>query len=108
MNNMKRPPRIKAASPAATVGAVLTITWTDGRTDTVDLTGWIATGGELLAPLLAPSTFRLPRLLENGSAISWGDDDGDVAIDAVHLKQLADEQSLSRATELISAQTTMP
>lgn len=61
------------------------------RDDTIDLTGWIATGGDILKPLQDEALFSKAQVANYGSAVAW-DDDGDLAIDAVHLKKLADEQ----------------
>ena len=60
------------------------------RRDIVNLLGWIATGGELLAPLMVPTIFSKASVGNYGAAIVW--DDGDLAIDAQHLMLLADEQ----------------
>lgn len=56
-----------------------------------DLTGWIATGGELLAPLSDPKVFATAFLAEYGSAIAWEGSD-DLMIDALHVVRLAEEQ----------------
>jgi hypothetical protein len=70
---------------------ILRIRWRGvWKAEVVDLTGWIATGGEVLAPLLDPVVFAQARVENYGAAVAW--DDGDLAIDAVHLKQIADEQ----------------
>lgn len=82
-------PRIE--SVAVPSGMILRIRWRGVRAaDTVDLTGWVATGGDVLAPLRDPSVFARARVENYGAAIAW--DDGDLAIDAFHLKQIADEQ----------------
>jgi hypothetical protein len=82
-------PRVEGV--AVTGPMVLRIRWRGVRAaDTVDLTGWIATGGDILAALRDPSVFARARVENYGAAIAW--DDGDLAIDAVHLKQIADEQ----------------
>lgn len=84
-------PRITKVT--ATAPATLRIAWKDGRpADTVDLRGWIATGGDVLAALADEATFASARVAEYGNAVAWGDDDGDLMIDAVHLRALADEQ----------------
>ncbi|GLK86668.1 hypothetical protein [Ancylobacter defluvii] len=57
----------------------------------VDLTGWIATGGEALASLTNWVAFACVKPIEYNSAVAW-DDDGDIAIDAYHLWKLAEEQ----------------
>jgi hypothetical protein len=58
--------------------------------DDVNLIGWIATGGDLLAPLKMRSVFEKAEIGNYGSAVQW--DDGDLAIDAAHLMMLANEQ----------------
>jgi hypothetical protein len=61
------------------------------RSDHVDLTGWIATGGEILRPLRDEAVFAKAKVTNYGAAIAW-DEDGDLSIDAMHLKKLAEEQ----------------
>ena len=70
--------------------STLRFTWTDGEAGRADLAGWIATGGETLAPLKNPDLFAAARIGDYGAAVAW--DDGDLAIDAVHLLELAAEQ----------------
>ena len=83
-------PRIAKVVPIAP--AALRITWRGSRpTDTVDLRGWIATGGKSLAPLANETTFMTADVAEYGSAVAWVGSD-DLMIDAVHLRALADEQ----------------
>jgi len=82
-------PRISgvvAASPLT-----LVVTWRDGRKDRIALDGWIGTGGDLLAPLSDWSAFSAPQVINYGTAVSWGDSN-DLAIDAVHLRMIADDQ----------------
>jgi hypothetical protein len=82
-------PRIE--SVAVPARSSLRIRWRGVRTaDLVDLTGWVATGGEVLASLREDAVFARARLENYGAAVAW--DDGDLAIDAVHLKKLAEEQ----------------
>lgn len=82
-------PRIKSVKSGE---RVLTLSWKTGGRDTIDLTGWIATGGDLLAHLGDPKVFETARIAAYGSAIAWGADDSDLMIDAVHLQALAAEQ----------------
>jgi hypothetical protein len=71
--------------------ATLRLRWRGRRAgDSVDLTGWVATGGETLAPLREAPVFAKASVGNYGAAVVW--DDGDLAIDAAHLKMLADEQ----------------
>ncbi len=78
---------------SVTVGGPMSlrIRWRGVRAaDFVDLTGWVATGGDVLAPLRDESVFARARIENYGAAVAW--DAGDLAIDAVHLKKLAEEQ----------------
>jgi hypothetical protein len=87
----KQLPRIARIAPIAP--ATVHVAWKDDRpADTVDLRGWIATGGDILAALTDPAVFAAARVAQYGSAIAWGDDDSDLMINAVHLRALAIEQ----------------
>ena len=82
-------PRIEAVSVEG--AGKLSVKWRGKtRKDTVNLLGWIATGGEILAPLLIPIIFSKASVGNYGAAIVW--DDGDLAIDAEHVMLLSGEQ----------------
>jgi hypothetical protein len=82
-------PRIDKVS--VTGPATLRVKWKGkGMPVDVNLTGWIATGGETLAALKSKDTFGEATVGNYGSAVLW--DDGDLAIDATHLMLLANEQ----------------
>jgi hypothetical protein len=82
-------PRIETISVAQP--ATLQLRWRGRQAgDSVDLTGWIATAGQTLAPLRQAQVFAKASVGNCGAAVVW--DDGDLAIDATHLKMLADEQ----------------
>jgi hypothetical protein len=82
-------PRIEAVSVEGP--GRLGVKWRGkSRKDVVNLLGWIATGGEILAPLMVPAIFGKASVGNYGAAIVW--DDGDLAIDAQHVMLLADEQ----------------
>ncbi|KJC38094.1 hypothetical protein UP09_27055 [Bradyrhizobium sp. LTSP885] len=82
-------PRVEAVK--VEVPSSLVVRWRGRRgRDAVNLTGWIATGGDILAPLKDASTFSQAHVASYGSAVAWNDED--LAIDAMHLKMLADEQ----------------
>jgi hypothetical protein len=82
-------PRIEAVS--VTQPATLRLRWQGRRaSDSVDLAGWIATGGQTLVPLREAPIFAKASVGNYGAAVVW--DDGDLAIDAAHLKMLVDEQ----------------
>jgi hypothetical protein len=82
-------PRIEKVSVAGP--ATLRVKWKGkGRPVNVNLTGWIATGDETLAPLNKKDNFGKAAVGNYGTAVLW--DDGDLAIDATHLMLLANEQ----------------
>ena len=83
-------PRILAAGAVAP--NVLRVKWKDRLTDRIDLSGWIATGGEILQALRDSNVFNNPRVSDYGASIAWSEDDDDLRIDAVHLEQIAAEQ----------------
>jgi len=85
----------------------LGVKWRDGSSDRIDLAGWIATGSEILRPLADPDTFRTAQVGGYGGMIYWGDEDGDLAIDALHLQLLAEEQRPFRREDLIRWQAEM-
>lgn len=71
--------------------STLRIRWCGKRNaDTVNLIGWIATGGDILAPLRDTAVFARAAVAAYGAAVFWDSDD--LAIDALHLKKLTDEQ----------------
>jgi len=79
---------VRVAPPSA-----LLIDWTNGGVDHVELAGWIATGGDVLAALRDRAVFASAHPIEFGSAVGFGDDDDDdLAIDAIHLQKIAAEQ----------------
>ena len=82
-------PRIEKVSVSGP--ATVRVKWKGKGTPVeVNLTGWIATGGEALAALNKKDTFNKATVGNYGSAVLW--DDGDLAIDATHLMMLANEQ----------------
>lgn len=84
--------RIERPAPRGLPSHLLKVHWLDRRgAHPVNLIGWIVTGGDVLAPLRDPEVFAKARVINFGGAVAW-DDDGELAIDAMHLKELADEQ----------------
>jgi hypothetical protein len=82
-------PRIEKVS--VTGAATLRVKWKGkGAPVDVNLTGWIASGGEHLAALGNPDIFGKPAVGNYGTAVTW--DDGNLAIDAMHLMRVANEQ----------------
>jgi hypothetical protein len=73
--------------------STLRIRWRGKRaTDVVNLSGWIATGGDILASLRDLAVFSRAAITNYGAAVGWDDGEGDLAIDAVHLSMLIEEQ----------------
>jgi hypothetical protein len=73
----------------------LRVRWRGKATpDEVDLTGWIATGGDALAVLAGRDVFKRAGVGNYGTAVLW--DEGDLAIDAAHLLMLAPEDRQAR------------
>lgn len=73
--------------------STLRIRWRGKRVgNVVNLSGWIATGGDVLAPLGDPKVFSRAAIANYGAAVSWDDGEGDLAIDALHLSKLIEEQ----------------
>jgi hypothetical protein len=97
---MDKTPRIQAVTVDG--ATTLKIKWRRGLTDSVDLAGWIAGGGDILVALQEPALFRKPRVADYGAAVAWDDDD--LRIDAVHLQQLALEQRPFGAKEAVEWQ----
>ncbi|MEW9304535.1 hypothetical protein [Labrys neptuniae] len=83
-------PRIESVETL--VPLTLQIKWKEGGVSTVNLAGWIATGGELLAALAHAPLFASAHVAEYGTSVAWGEDD-DWMIDAEHLRLLAEEQA---------------
>lgn len=93
--------RIASVKPVAPTALV--VRWQDGGEDHVELAGWIATGGQPLAPLADEARFALARVGTYGAAVEW-EDDGDLAIDATHLAMLAREQQPFKPADLAAWQ----
>jgi hypothetical protein len=82
---------------------ILNISWRGKRAkDAVQMIGWIATGGEILAPLKNPEVFAQAHVADHGASVAW--DDGDLSIDAFHLKKLAEEQKPFDSEEAVKWQ----
>ncbi|CAO3358358.1 DUF2442 domain-containing protein [Azospirillum melinis] len=93
-------PRLAAVAPAA--GAVLALTWDDGRADRVDLTGWLESGHPYFHQLRDPAVFATARLADD-TTVEWNGDE-DLAIDSMHLALLAEQQRPFGQAELVAWQ----
>lgn len=58
--------------------------------DDVDLSEWIGSGGDVLAPLRDMQVFAKAAVSNYGTTVAWDDGSGDLSIDALHLKLLID------------------
>lgn len=85
--------------------SMLTVLWKDGDRSAVNLSGWIATN-PILAPLRDRAMFETARVGDYGADVQWGDDD-DLAIDADHLRMIAEEQRPFRSEEFRQWQAKM-
>jgi hypothetical protein len=81
----------RVAKVSATGPTTLHVEWKEGGGTDVDLSGWIARGAPITDPLREPAVFDAPRIIDYGAAIAWTDDD-DLAIDATHIRILAEPQ----------------
>jgi hypothetical protein len=96
----KELPRIEAVK-ADVPRLTLKVRWRGKRAaDVVNLSGWISTGGNILAPLRDPRVFSRAVISDYGAAVTWDDGEGDLAIDALHLSLLAQEQKPFSNAEL--------
>jgi DNA-binding transcriptional regulator YiaG len=71
-------------------GTALNVVWRDGSESSAELAGWIATGGEMLSPLMDADIWKTARVADFGATVEWEGDD--LAIDAVHLQSIAADQ----------------
>jgi hypothetical protein len=81
----------------------ISVSFEDGTGDRIELAGWIAIGGDVLAPLRDTSVFKTARIGANGECVRWGEND-DLAIDASHLRGIAELQRWVHPSDLISWQ----
>ncbi len=89
-------PRIESVMPTSNM--TLTIRWKGGAEASANLVGWIATGGELLAPLKSPDVWKTAAVTDYGATVEWAGED--LAIDAYHLFQIAEDQRDFNAEDL--------
>ena len=91
-------PRIQTVT--VTGPAALGVTWDNAPSEVVDLSGWIGAGSIAIAPLRDAAVFGSARVSEYRDAVEWGDPDGDLAIDAEHLRRIAEEQRPFQSRDL--------
>jgi hypothetical protein len=91
--------KVKAIVDRVMVRYPIEVTWKGGGTDRIELAGWIFTGGQTLAPLRNPEVFRTAHVGLYGAMVAWGENE-DLAIDALHLKRIADEQRTIESDDL--------
>jgi len=81
-------PRIERVTPTSNM--TLEIHWKGAPASEANLVGWIATGGELLAPLKSVDVWKTAVVTDYGARVEWAGED--LAIDAYHLFQIAEDQ----------------
>ncbi len=84
--------------------AVLMVDWRDGGRSRVDLTGWLARPNPALNALSEPDVFARAAIGGHGGMVTWDAGEGDLAIDAYHLRLIADEQAPFAADDAVSWQ----
>ncbi len=98
---MNETPRIDTVTIS---GTVLTIGWRDGTTDDIDIAGWLAQPGPPECDILKdPAVLARPKVAQWGTVVAW-DEDGDVGIDNVHLRLLAEQQKPFGAEDIAAWQ----
>ena len=93
----QNPLRISSVHPSPKDWPFVGIGWSDGSSSLVNLGGWIETGGPILAPLRDSKTCKV-QIGYAGTSLFWKDPDGDLAINAIHLRKLGDEQRIMLTT----------
>jgi hypothetical protein len=51
----------------------------------IDLSHWVASGGDVLASLSDPNVFAKAAVDNYGAAVTWDSSEGDLSIDAINL-----------------------
>ncbi|WP_298369475.1 hypothetical protein [Azospirillum sp.] len=101
---MNEPPRIDTVTID---GTVLTVGWKDGALEDIDIAGWLARPGPVEFDILKdPDVLARPLVAGWGTVVAW-DDEGDVGIDNVHLRLLAEQQRPFGAEEISGWQSRM-
>ncbi|CAO3411717.1 DUF2442 domain-containing protein [Azospirillum largimobile] len=93
-------PRLASVEPAP--GAILLLVWEDGRTDRVDLTGWLEAGHPYFHRLRDPALFATAQLTD-ATTVEWGGDE-DLSIDSLNLALLAERQRAFGQADLVAWQ----
>ncbi|MBP2311863.1 helix-turn-helix domain-containing protein [Azospirillum soli] len=94
-------PRIESVSIA---GTVLTVGWRDGTRENIDIAGWLARPGPDEFDILKdPAVLANPKVANWGTVVAW-DEEGDIGIDNIHLRLLADQQKPFEAADIAAWQ----
>ena len=88
---MDEMPKIDAV--AAEGSTMLTVAWRGGGRSRIDLSEWLARPNPVLDILSDPAVFARAAIGGHGGMVTWDDGEGDLAIDACHLRLIADEQA---------------
>lgn len=95
---MDTPLRIKSVEPAKSSFA-LKVTWTDGSSSRVDLTGLIHTSRHFKIFVQDAAAFRRVKVVAHGTGIGW---ENGLDYSAATLKTLADEQQTLSGDDLVA------
>lgn len=90
-------PKIDAV--AAEGSTTLTVAWRGGGQSRIDLRDWLARPNPVLDVLSNPAVFARAAVGGYGGMVTWDDGEGDLAIDACHLRLIADEQARSGSSD---------
>jgi hypothetical protein len=82
---------------------VLHVIWSNGDQTQLNLTGWISSGDDILGSLIDDENFNRAYVSDYGLSIAW-DDVGNIAIDAKHLRRIAEEQKPFDTADLLAWQ----
>lgn len=99
---MTETPRIDTV---AINGTILTVGWKDGTVEDIDIAGWLARPGPDEFDILKdPAVLAHPLVAGWGTVVAW-DEEGDVGIDNIHLRLLAEQQRPFGPSELSAWQS---
>lgn len=94
MDDMPRIEAVTVDGPAS-----LTVAWRGGARSRIDLSGWLSRPNPDMDRLSDPAVFGRAVVGGFGGMVTWDDGEGELAIDALHLRLIADEQAPFGAAE---------
>ncbi len=88
-------------------GTVLTVGWRNGAVEDIDIAGWLARlGPPEFAILKDPDVLSRPLVANWGTVVAW-DEEGDIGIDNIHLRLIADQQKPFGPADIAAWQETL-